>query len=196
LAGCKIGKKLLSHTHYLSNLWSILPTLYEQLFRQYYFTIKLQIQTVIREKLQKTLSYKKLLVICWWIWYKSKDALEIQNHFQGTPFFVEWFVFSLSWNIMCQFHQRCTRSFFIRKSFFYLPFGFVIFGANFLYKKRARKTLMKLTSCVNFINILGADFMLADPKTLYFWNFWDLRAFTFTVCKMFVKLTPWDMYPI
>jgi hypothetical protein len=35
------------------------PSFYEQLFRQYSFAKKIQCQTVIREKLRKTLSNKK-----------------------------------------------------------------------------------------------------------------------------------------
>jgi len=45
-----------------------------------------------------------------------------------------------------QFHKCFMHSFFVRKSFFYLRFGFVIFGANFLYTKCVCKTLMKLSS--------------------------------------------------
>jgi len=56
----------------------------------------------------------------------------------------------------CQFHQRFTCAFFVRKSFFGSFFlvsnpkpSFVIFGAKILYKKRARKMLMKLTPSVH-----------------------------------------------
>jgi len=42
-----------------ANLWSISSTYYEQLLCQNSFTKKLQSQTATREKLRKTLSYKK-----------------------------------------------------------------------------------------------------------------------------------------
>jgi len=42
-----------------TNLVSISPSSYEQLLHLYYFTIKLQRLTVSREKLRKTLSFKK-----------------------------------------------------------------------------------------------------------------------------------------
>jgi len=43
----------------LVNLQSISPKIYEQLLRRYSFAKKLQSQTVIREKLRKTLLYEK-----------------------------------------------------------------------------------------------------------------------------------------
>jgi len=36
-------------------------------------------------------------------------------------------------------------------SFSLITFGFVIFGAKILYKKRARKTLMKLTAAMKHL---------------------------------------------
>ncbi len=54
--------------------------------------------------------------------------------------------FDVNHSVMSQFHQHFMSSFFIRKSFFYLRFGFVIFGANFLYEKHGCKTLMELTT--------------------------------------------------
>jgi len=53
----------------------------------------------------------------------------------------------LSWS---QFHQHFTLAFFIQQQneqlFSIITFGFVIFGAEITYEKRACKTLMKLTA--------------------------------------------------
>jgi len=49
-------------THSLINKKSISSTFYEQLLRQYFCTKKLKSQIVTREKQQKTLLYKKLIV--------------------------------------------------------------------------------------------------------------------------------------
>jgi len=49
---------------YECHLLSTLPTFYKQLLRQYFMAKKLQSQTVIREKLCKTLLHKNLRVKC------------------------------------------------------------------------------------------------------------------------------------
>jgi len=67
-------------------------------------------------------------------------------------------------------------------SFSLIMFGFVIFGAKILYKKHARKTLMKLTAGVNFINVLHAAFCIQRSQKhkkirmtwLNFFCFWEL----------------------
>jgi len=57
------------------------------------------------------------------------------------------------------------------------------FGTRILAQKAARKMLMKLTAVVNFINVLRAAFVLADPESakktdnlIVFLCFWDLYA--------------------
>jgi len=52
--------------------WSISPTFYERLLRQYInFGKKLQTQILSTEKLQKLFRTKKLHVKCWWSWHKG-----------------------------------------------------------------------------------------------------------------------------
>jgi len=50
-------------------LQSISPTFYEQLMHPYSFDKKIQSKTVIREKLRKALSYKKVRIKCLWNWH-------------------------------------------------------------------------------------------------------------------------------
>jgi len=60
-------------------------------------------------------------------------------------------------NTRYQFYQHFTHAFFEQKSlssYFLLTFWFQIFGTNFLYKKCAGKMSMKLTTGINFTNIL------------------------------------------
>ncbi len=60
----------------------------------------------------------------------------------------------------CHFHQRFLRAFFVRTSFWQLFSSYIRLGlgAKILYKKCARLTLMKLTTGVNFINVLSTRF--------------------------------------
>jgi len=54
----------------------------------------------------------------------------------------------------CQFHQHYTHEYFVRTSFS----SYVLALNKLSYEKRARITLMKLTTGVNFINIFCAPF--------------------------------------
>jgi len=62
-------------------LFSISPTFYEQILHKYSFAKKLQSQTVSRKKLSKTLSYKKLLLRCWWNWHLVFEVLTLLPNF-------------------------------------------------------------------------------------------------------------------
>jgi len=124
---------------------------------QYSFTKKNQSQTVIREKLQKALLYKK---------GKSNVVVEIDNR--------------------CQFHLRSKCSFYAHRSrkqkkTAKLSVFFALLGSSSV--KAACRTLMKFTPKVNFTNMFTRSFYAyrsqkhkkTDNLTAFL-CFWTLHA--------------------
>ncbi len=74
----------------------------------------------------------------------------------------------------CQFHQRSTYSFCARRSQKHKKYGkkiqlshqclFTLLGSTSV--KAVRRTLVKLTQGLNFINVLRAAFAHVDPKSV------------------------------
>jgi len=64
-------------------------------------------------------------------------------------------------SISSTFYVQIFRTFVISAAFL----SYILALAKNLYKKFARKTLMKLTSGVNLTNILRAAFTHADPES-------------------------------
>jgi len=94
-----------------------------------------------------------------------------------------------------QFHQHSTYSFYPRRSQKrkkILMTDWVLTHSGSTRAKAVRRTFMKLTPGLNFINVLRTASTLTDPKSVerYFWlnciflRFWDLQA------QKLMKLTP------
>ncbi len=101
--------------------------------------------------------------------------------------------------VSCQFYQHFSNSFLCKSCFFAfmsLQFGFVIFWHKKIGTKAARKMLVKLTTGVNFINILHKSFLYKSKLSSFSQVTFGFVIFLCQIIskkcalKMLMKFTP------
>ncbi len=99
-------------------------------------------------------------------------------------------------NTRCQFHQRFLRVFFVRTSFRQLFSSYIWLGAKILFEKCEHLTLMKLTTSVNFVNVLRTSFVPVDPKsTKRYWRLDWILTLLGAMCVKAVHRTLMKLRP-
>jgi len=126
--------------------------------------------------------------------WKPKNMLVLSDKYKLLLFTERPFLSSLL-PTRCQLHQHFTCPFFIVQLLSNYSLALQFFWWKKIGPKAAREMLMKLTTGVNFINILCIAFMRADPKSA---KIQSRKASVFFVlfesvhvkaaCKMLMKL--------
>ncbi len=103
---------------------------------------------------------------------KANNALRNDTQIQSSRKY-------LKTTIWCQFHQRFFLRAFFRTNIVSAAFSSYVFAlAKNSYKKRAKKTLVKLTTGDNFTNILCAHFSYKSAsRSFSLVTFWQKKHF-------------------